>query len=254
MYHQAIYVLLLFFWVFGPSPARAAGDCTLAKDRPCVIESLRTSVQQIETQSWRDQSYRELAKTLAFDGDTDGAIALIEKIESPDIKAMTIRGIGMAVADNKPVPEHSADIFQKLHIAAAKITHPPSHAIALTYIAMAQAFAGDNEGAWKTASGMENEALRHKAYGETAEIQAEKGDFPAAMKSIGFITSPAFQSKAYKAVAKILADDKKLDDALKAAQAITDPYKRAESLQYILDAQKAREVDHLKNEISGTEH
>ena len=232
-------------------PAMAA-ECAL-EDRTCVINSLREAAGKIETVAWRDQTYRELAKTLAFDGDTDGAIALIEKIETPDTKAMTIRGIGMAAADNKLSKEQYVDIFQKLRVAADKITHPPSYAIALTYIAMSQAFARDNDGAWKTASEMENEALRHKAYAETAEIQAEKGDYAAASKSIEFITSEAFRNKAYGTVSKILANGKKLDEALKAAQAITNPYKKAEALQYVLDVQKPREISHLKNEKTGTE-
>ncbi len=230
-------------------PAQAA-DCTL-EDRSCIIGSMLETAKQIETPAWRDQTYRELAKTLAFDGDIDGAITLIEKIETPDTKAMTIRGIGMAAADNKLTKEQYAEIFQKLRTAANKIPHPPSFAIALTYIAMSQAFAGDNDGAWKTAAEMENEALRHKAYAETAEIQAEKGDVAAAMKSIGFIGSVAFKNKSYQTVSKILADKKELDGALKAAQAITNPFKKAESLQYVLDTQKPREVPHSKSEDTG---
>lgn len=247
---KAIYPLLGLFLIF-TAPAQA-GECAL-NDRPCVIESLREAAGKIETVAWRDQTYRELAKTLAFDGDTDGAIALIEKIETPDTKAMTIRGIGMAAADNNLSKEQYADIFQKLRTAADKITHPPSYAITLTYIAMSQAFAGDNAGAWKTASDMENEALRHKAYGETAEIQAEKGDYAAVTESIKSITSPSYRDKAYGTVSRILADGKRLDEALKAAQSITNAYKRAEALQYVLDAQKPREISHLKNEKTGTE-
>ena len=227
-----------------------AGECSI-EDRPCVINALRDTAGRIDNPAWRDQTYRELAKTLAFDGDTDGAIALIEKIENPDTKAMTIRGIGMAAADNKLSKEQYGDIFQKLRMAADKITDPPSYAIALTYIAMAQAFAGDNEGAWKTASEMTNDALRHKAYGETAEIQAENGDFEAAMKSISLIESPAYRNKSYETVSKILADRKKLDEALKAAEAVTNPYKRAEALQYVLDAQKPRDISHMKSEKTG---
>jgi hypothetical protein len=248
--NKALYLLFALSLICAV-PAMAA-ECAL-KDRACVINSLREAAGKIETVAWRDQTYRELAKTLAFDGDTDGAIALIEKIETPDTKAMTIRGIGMAAADNNLSKEQYVDIFQKLRVAADKITHPPSYAIALTYIAMSQAFAGDNEGAWKTASEMENEALRHKAYAETAEIQAEKGDYAAASKSIEFIASEAFRNKAYGTVSKILANGKKLDDALSAAQAITNPYKKAEALQYVLDVQKPREISHLKNEKTGTE-
>lgn len=250
MLREAI-ILSLFLSAGFVIPAKAE-DCAL-KDRACVITSLRTTADQIETPAWRDQTYRELAKTLAFEGDIDGAIALIPKIENQDTKAMTIRGIGMAAADTKHSKEDYVVIFQKLREAANKITDAPSYAIALTYIAMSQAFAGDNDGAWRTASEMSNEALRHKAYGETAEIQAEEGDAAAAMKSIGFITSSAYQNKAYATVSKILADKDHLEDALKAAQAVTNPYKKAEALQYLLDKQKPREVPHSKTEEIGTE-
>lgn len=247
---MALYILpaLAAIMIAGPAHAGCAPE-----NRACIVDSLRKAAGKIETPAWRDQTYRELAKTLAFDGDTDGAIALIEKIENPDTKAMTIRGIGMAAADNKLSKEDYTAVFQKLRAAADKITHPPSYAIALTYIAMAQAFAGDNEGAWKTASEMENEALRHKAYGETAEIQAEKGDYEAVSKSIESITSAAFRNKAYGTVSKILADGGEMESALKAAEAIDNPYKKAEALQYVLDKQKPREIPHLKSKETGTE-
>jgi hypothetical protein len=234
-------------------PARADEAPCKLDDRACVLNDLQASADKIDNVAWRDQTYRELAKTLAFEGREDDAIALIDKIETPDTKAMTIRGIGMAVADKHYYPEHNEAIFQKLRVSANKITHPPSYAIALTYIAMSQAFAGDNEGAWKTASEMENDALRHKAYGETAEIQAEKGDAASAMKSISMIDSPSYKNKSYETVAKILADGKKLDEALAAAQAITEPYKKAEALQYVLDAQKPRELPHETLKDIGTE-
>ncbi len=231
----------------GAAPAACA-----VGDRACILTELDATAGKIENASWRDQVYRELAKTLAFEGRTDEAIALVDKIETPDTKAMTIRGIGMAVADNgSPSSSHGA-VFQRLRESAEKITHPPSYAIALTYIAMGQAFAGDNEGAWKTASEMENTALRNKAYGETAEIQAEKGDFRASMKSIGLIDSPAYRNKSYNVVVKILAEGKMLAEALEMAQAISDPYKRAESLQYVLDKQKPRETPHMLPEVNGT--
>lgn len=214
------------------------------QDRKCIIEMLYRSAAKIERADWRDQTYRELAKTLAFDGDVDAAIEVIEHITSPDTKAMAIRGIGMAVADTKPPKPQNSDVFEKLKVAAGKITDPPSNAIAYTYIAMSQAFAGDNEGAWLTASEMKNEALRHKAYGETAEIQAENGDFIAAMKSIDFITSIAFKNKSYNTVSKILADGQLISEATQAAQAITDPYMESEALQYILDTQKPRDIPH----------
>ena len=201
------------------------------------VEALEAEAAKIENKSWRDQTYRELAKTLAADGQTTEAIAIIPKIETPDTKAMTIRGIGMEAAD-LDLDQASYDaLFESLRVHAEKIDHPPSYAIALTYIAMSQAFAGDNMGAWKTASEMENDALRHKAYGETAEIQAEKGDYTAAMKSIGYIESVAFRNKAYALVSKILAGLGQRQNALDAAMPITNPYKKAQAIQRVLNTE-----------------
>lgn len=233
-------LLLLGFCFFTTLPSYA-GDCTI-ENRACVLDSIGAEAAKVDNAAWRDQTYRELAKTLAFDGDIDKAIALIAKIETPDTKAMTIRGIGMAVAHNKYSSAQYEEIFTKLRAEAEKIEHPPSYAIALTYIAMAQAFAGENEGSWKTAADMQNDALRHKAYGETAEIQAENGDFTSAMKSISFIESEAYRNKAYSTISKILADRKMLDEAYAAAMAVTNPYKKANALQYVLDIQKPRDV------------
>jgi hypothetical protein len=197
---------------------------------------------KIDNLSWRDQTYREIAKTYAFEGQTDKAISLIDKIDTPDTKAMTIRGIGMMTAKLGLAKSDQDKVFANLREKAGKISHEPSFAIALTYIAMAQAFAKDNEGAWKTAAEMANEALRHKAYGETAEIQADNGDWPSAQKSIGFISSDAYKNKAYETVTKILADKMMLKEAFACASSITNPYKKTVGLQYILDKQKPREI------------
>ena len=234
---------LIFLILFGFAPAALAQECVI-QDRTCVINALIAEADAIETTSWRDQTYREIAKTLAFENRLDEAVALLDKIENPDTRAMAIRGIGMAAADNDLDPAIYKALFTKLREKANTIEHPPSFAIALTYIAMAQAFAGDDAGAWKTAAEMENDALRHKADGETAEIQAEQGKFNEAMKSIGFIDSEAFRNKAYSLVSKIMADKGLLENALKAAQAVTNSYKKATALQYVLDKQKPRELPH----------
>ncbi|MCD8497754.1 MAG: hypothetical protein LRZ85_06540 [Alphaproteobacteria bacterium] len=221
---------------------QAASPCQM-DDRVCVLKQIEETAEAIDNKSWHDQTLRELAKTYAFEGDTDKAISLIAKIQTPDTQAMTIRGIGMAAAGNELSQEQYDELFAKLRKAAETISHPPSYAIALTYIAMAQAFAEDDEGAWKTAADMENDALRHKAFGETAEIQAERGDFDAAMHSIEQIDSEAYRNKAYNIVAKLLADRKLFQEALNAAANITNAYKKAETMQYILDIQKPRAVE-----------
>jgi hypothetical protein len=228
------------------APAAEAGEdrpCRI-EDRYCVINLLLESTDSIENVTWRDQTYREIAKTLAFEGEIDAALRLIDKISTPDTKAMTIRGIGMAVAESNLSRAEYPQVFEKLRTEAEKIAHAPSYAIALTYIAMAQAFAGDNEGAWKTAASMKNDALRHKAYGETAEIQAEKEDFAGAMASIAFISDVAYRNKAYASISKILADRERLQEALQAAESVSNSYMRAQALQYILDVQVPRALPH----------
>lgn len=208
-------------------------------NRGCVLRMLRGYAEKIERDSWRDQTFRELAKSYAADGHIDVAISIIADIGTPDTKAMTIRGIAMELGNLGYTQERLDEEFAKLRSAAEKIKHPPSYAIALTYIAMGQAFAGDNNGAWKTAASMDNDALRYKAYAETAEIQAERGDFDAAMKSIGFIDDEAFRNKAYNIVSELLAERAMFEQSYKAALKITNDYKKAQSIQYMLDRQKA---------------
>ncbi len=233
-------LISVFFALLAASPAYAKTETCNIEQRSCVISVLLREAEKVENPSWRDQTYREIAKTLAADGQFDQAIGLVDKIVTPDTQAMTIRGIGMAAADLNLSPENHAETFQKLRARAEKIEHPPSYAIALTYIAMAQAFARDNEGAWKTALDMENDALRHKAFGETAEIQAEHGDYEAVVKSIAYIDSPAFRNKAYSNTSKIFADRGQFAPALKTAEKIDNPYKKAQALQYVLDVQSSK--------------
>ena len=255
MQNTYIRLILLILLVLGAplgtaradSAANDRGDICGVNNRPCVLNYLRQQADYITNPLWRDQTLRELAKTYAADGQINQAVSVIDEIQSNDTKAMTIRGIGMEVADLDWDKDQNDAVFEKLREAAENIEHPPSYAIALTYIAMAQAFASDNDGAWATAEDMENDALRHKAYAETAEIQAEHGDYNAAMKSIGFIESEAFRNKAYAIISKIFADRGMLEEAFNAANANTNAYKKAQGLQYILDIQKKLEKEQKEN-------
>ena len=219
------------------APAFAQDTRCKADDKSCLLTQLEEVAAQIPEKNWQDQMYRELAKLLTLEKQSERAIGLIGRIENPDTKAMTIRGIGMAAADTDMTPEELGPLFTALRTEAEKIEHPPSYAIALTYIAMAQAFAGDDAGAMKTAHDMENDALRNKAFGESAEIQAERGDLDAAMASIAAIDSPAFRNKAHGIISKIFTERKKYDEALESAMAIDNPYLQAQSILNILAKQ-----------------
>jgi len=216
-----------------PAHAQKPSSCA-AQDTACLFDMLEKTAGSVTEDNWRDATYRETAKLLSHEGQTDRAIALLGKIKSPDTKALTIRGIGMAAADEKLSREEYAALFAKLTGEAKKIDHPPSYAIALTYISMAQAFAGENEGAMKTAAAMENAGLRNKAYGEAGEIQAQRGDIDAVLKSVAAIDDAGYKDKELRIISKVFADGKYFDHALRAAQDIGNPYQKSQALLYVL--------------------
>ncbi len=227
------FILVVFITILFPVQGKAS---CIPSDKPCLMEELQGTASEIDNQSWRDKAYRELAKSYTYEGMEYKALKLIDTIKTPDTKAMTIRGIGFAAADSRWEDRIRYNtLFENLTSEAAKIDHLPSQAIALTYIAMSQAFADDDAGAMKTASAMENEALRHKAFAESAEIQAERGDFNAAMESIKQIDSLAFANKAYALVSRIFLKQEMLKESYDAAKQITNAYKKAQALQDIVN-------------------
>lgn len=226
-------IVIMAFFALTYTSLSAHAACS-GTDKLCIMDEIRDNASLIDNKSWRDTTLRELAKSYTYAGQEDSAIALISDIETPDTQAMTIRGIGFAAADSKWNDKARYDaLFQKLQEAAKTITHPPSFAIAYTYIAMAQAFAGDDAGATATAASMKNDALRNKAYGEAAEIQAELGKYDEAMKSIAAIDNLAFRNKAYATISGIFVNRGKLQEAYNAAQKIDNPYSKLQALQKI---------------------
>ncbi|MBI2234770.1 MAG: hypothetical protein HYU57_07310 [Micavibrio aeruginosavorus] len=208
-----------------------------ATDTACLMPALEALTAAVTETSWRDQTYREIAKLYMAKGDAARALAILPRIESPDTKALTIRGIGMAAAHRDMSPDDLRALFTALRAEADKIAHPPSHGIALTYIAMAQAFAKDDAGAFATAKSMTNGALRHKAFGESAEIQAERGDLKPALESLAAIDSESFRNKAHLTVARIFADKGQYDHAMATAAKITNSYQRSQAVLYLLAKQ-----------------
>lgn len=242
---QIVFFVLMSLFILAGN-ALAADDkiptCT-AMDRPCLMKQIETLAPQIDQRDWKDQTLRELAKTYTYENQVDKAIALIPQVENNDTKAMTIRGIGMAAASLKWDQARYANLFMRLSKEAEKITHAPSQGIAYTYIAMSQAFAGDDDGARKTAAAMTNVALRNKAYGETAEIEAERGDLKNALISLAAVDSLPYRNKAYDTVSKIFLDKGMVEEAYACASKIENAYIRAKSVQRILNKGNSEEAD-----------
>lgn len=235
-----VILFALLFSAARPVLAQEASACA-ATDKACLIKTLEGLTATIPGNSERDQTWRETAKLMAATGMVDEAIGIIPKIKTPDTQAMTIRGIGMAAAGLKLPKERQDALFKQLRTEADKITHAPSHAIALTYIGMAQAFAGDNEGAMATSASMANVSLRNKAYAETAEIQAERNDLPAVIKSIHAIEDSGYKDKELFIITKIFSDRQQFDNALEIAKMIGNPYQKSQAYLYILTKQATPE-------------
>lgn len=232
---------------FAESPAEVK-TCA-ATDAECLHQEIARAAKALTNKTERDQTYRELAKSWARAGHPEKAVEIVPLIETPDTRAMAIRGIAMELAGLKGPKDKQDKIFTQLREQAESLKegHPPSFAIALTYIAMGQAFAGDNEGAWKTAAEIENDSLRHKAYGETAEIQAENGDYENAKISLNKITDIPYKNKACVTISKILANKGMMTQAYDAALQITNPYLKAAAIQNILDRQAAPDAAKDRN-------
>ena len=252
-------IILTILFISGRGLLSASHAQTLSspcniQDEICILDQIFTAAENIENTHWKDQTYRELAKSYAASGALEKALSLITRVENPDTRAMTIRGIGMEAAELNLPPQTYTSLFRELRRQADDIEHEQSHAIALTYIAMSQAFAGQIDGAARTAADIENEALRDKAYGETAEILAEQRKPEIALQAIDNIQSPAFKDKALSVISKILADKKLYNDAYRAANAIENPYKRSRALQIMMDLKQKHAREALNDMMTDTIH
>jgi hypothetical protein len=227
---------IFFIFIFSPALAyaQAAPKCD-ATDKFCLLQEMEELAPQIENADWRDQTYREMAKTYASNGRLENALLIVSKIENNDTRAMAIRGIGMGAVSAKLSADKYAWLWLALNTEAAKIPHEPSQAIAYTYIAMSQAFAGEDDNARKTASGMKNQALRNKAYGETAEIQAERGDLKNVLITMAAIDSPPYRDKQYDILTRIFLNKGHINEAFESASRIENAYLKAKAIQRILD-------------------
>lgn len=222
------------------NPAYAESWCSnMAK--PCLSNRLEQIAPQVTNEKWRNSLYKDLAVIYVRDNHFDKALQQLRKISVPDTQAMTVRSMGMAFAKQKPpaTPEQKTAFFDSLKKATENIKHPPSHEIAHTYIAMAQALAGEENASNETAKNMENQALRNKAFAESSEIFAKKGHFETAFRTITYIDTQSFRNKALKIIADIALKDHLYNHALKAGQKIENTWLQAQTIKNILnDMQK----------------
>lgn len=219
----------------GTSGSQAQQEETCAHDAvDCRLTEVENTIAEIESDRWRDSAYREIAKLHAAHQSYDQALAVIDRITSPDTQALTLRGIAMEIAANEERQETQDALFKRLHKRAEQINHPPSYHIALSYIAMGQAYADDLEGALATSTMIDNVSLRNKAYGETAEIMALEGDIEAIQQSLSLIVDDAFAAKSGRLISRILLENGFDEEAYEIALNIKDSYQKSQALLFLL--------------------
>lgn len=237
-----IIVFHTFFTLFFIlSPSVQAAKCNVSNTL-CVMAEIKKDAISIENKEWREKALRDLAKTYTQEGYENKAIELINQIQTPDTKARTIQGIGIAAAEkNWSNKKRYKALFSNLAKEVEKLDHAPSYASAYSYIARAQTLSGDNDGAMETARNMKNSALRHKTLGDIAKIQAEKNNVKLSMKSVSEIESEDSRNKAYSTIARIFIRRGKLEPAYIAGQKITNAYIRTQILQSIINYENAEQ-------------
>jgi hypothetical protein len=237
--HPSTFLLIISMMIIsGHTLAQEVKQCQV-EDHACLFSIIETEAESMTESRWRNQAYRDLAVSYIMEGKINSAVGLVDKIDNPDTQAMTIRAMGMAVALHQDLDDAQYRvIFQKLDEKAATIKDEGAKDVAYTYIAMAQAFAELDDDATKTTENMTNPALKHKAFGETAEIQAERGEYDLAMQSINAIDSIAFKNKALGIVSGIFVKKEQYDRALSTAMQITNSAKKISAIQKIIDARQ----------------
>ncbi len=238
----SVFLATIIFLMFLPNAANASCRAT---DKLCVMNQIKETAFAIENKDRRNKTLANLTKSYTQLGHESKALALINDISSPDMKASAIRNVGMTAAFSK---WRTADgyrdrarykrLFENLKSKTEEIKHPPSYAISYTYIAMAQAYAHDYDSADTTAREMKNEALRHKAYAEIADIQAKRGQYDKTMETISKIGSKSYKDKIYGRVARIFSERGMIENAYQTADKIGNAFAKAQILQTILSAEQ----------------
>ncbi len=249
MYHKTSILLFLFllFVAFTMSYETAYADqgqdvdCTI-DNQECVLERVLNDIQGIDNQEWKDQSTHDVAHLHAKTGQLDKAIKLIAHISTDELKAKTIRIIGMSVKGQLTEKSERSLIFTALHVEAKKIANPTAFATALKNVAISEAYSGDHESALKKIASIDNQAFRNMAYAEVAQVEAQYGTWAFAHESLEKIDNQAVKSKAYETIAKILADRNMISESYEAAQKITNAYQKSQAILYTLNIKQS--ADH----------
>ena len=233
--------IFTFFALFGFTLTVSAdpSSCALQQDDDamlsCAGAALDKLIPQIYNTRWRDQSFREQAKILIRHGSVDKAMSLLPQISNEDTKALTIRAIGIGMAELPLAPAAQNEYFDTLHKQAMTISHTGSQEIAMTYIAIAEASAGLFERALTSARTLRTNSLRNKSYQEIAEVLSAKGDTDNSFAALNLIDDPSFRNKAYGVIAAVFIKHGQLAAALQFAEHIEDPYIKSNSFLNIMN-------------------
>ena len=236
IYNRFIITLCTCLLVLGAQATHARDTACEKPLQACLLHDLQAAITKIDKQTWTDRALRDYARVQTELGDVDPALRAEEKIDTPDTRAIAIRGIAIAVAESDRDAPLKTRIFAKLDQHAKALEHAPSRAIARTYIAKARAIAGRDRAAYQIAAKIDNTDMRNKAYGAIAEAQARQGRIKAVMTSLGKVDDTGYRNRQYKTTAKMLADGGDMKAARRLANAIEgNAVLRAGTLQALLN-------------------
>jgi predicted negative regulator of RcsB-dependent stress response len=204
------------------------------ENHTCHYEALLQTVKDIENTKWKDQTYKDVSVLLTSSNQPLKALKTLNLISNPDTKAMAIRACAKVVAEHDSYKKNASQLFEQLITSADSIEHPPSKAIAYTYIAIAQAEYGAFPNALNTASLMHNESLKNKALAEISKIMAQRNQFNETIEALSSIQSEHYRDKTSLSISKIYSENNQYDEAMKIMSMIHNPYQKSQSLLAII--------------------
>ena len=177
------------------------------------------------------------AEAQAQAGDLDGAFATVQTIDDAGERVRALVGIASARAQAGDSSSARGAFAAALSIAQnmddeSYRAGALSRARALSYIARAQARAGDLDGAFATARTIDAHDGWAEAWSAIASTQAEAGDVDGALSTVRTIDGGYEHSWALHAIAKAQAEAGDVDGALSTARRIYFAQGRAKSLSF----------------------
>jgi tetratricopeptide (TPR) repeat protein len=204
--------------------------------------------QQLRPNPRLDQLQRGVALTQLQLGDTSGALVTAANIESDLRRADVLRHIGVNRM-NAGKPTEAREMLLAASQAAQKVIPDTAKggwatrsakATTLSWIAHAQAEAGDVKEAFRTANTIPTDQAMDDALAWIAPVQAAAGDLKGALETVERIRDETSKGAALEDLAQVLVRAGREKDALALAAQQTSPAVKARALLGVILGKTAK--------------